>query len=123
MINQITKLNAGEIISDVESSLAMLGEFYGLKFTLSKKKYSDVNISFSVEVVIENSPKVAKMMDDKLARLGLPSDTMNSVCSINSKRLTVVSIDVAKRSFPVIVKDDTGHTYKISVSQYLRNRI
>lgn len=123
MLNTITKTNITEIISDIESNLALLGQYYGLEFVLSRKRYTDATISFAVEGSIKDSPKVAKMLDIKLSSLGLPLDTIGSKIMLSGNIYTVTSVDPKKRSYPVIVKDSNNRTYKISVMSYKNNRI
>ncbi len=123
MLKVITKTNITEIISEIELNLALLGQYYGLEFVLSRKRYSDVTISFAVEGFIKDSPEVAKMFDIKLSSLGLPLDTIGSKVRVESNIYTVTSVDSKKRTYPVTIKDSIGHPYRISVLSYKNSRI
>lgn len=123
MLTDISKNNIKDILSDIEANLALLGQYYGLEFQLSKKKFTVATISFSVEASIKDSPKVEAEKNRKLTMLGLPKDTIGSKLNVKGRIYTVSHIDLKKRAYPIIVKDDSGKTYKISVSMYNANRI
>jgi len=122
-ITTITKQNITDVVADIESKLAVLGQYYGLEFVLSRKKYTDETISFTVEGSIKNSPKLAKLLDDNLKYLGLPSDTIGSKVKLEGIIYTVTSVDPKMRAYPVMVKNSNNQTYKISVQIYKSSRV
>jgi len=121
-ITSISKPTAQEIFKDIEANLDMLGQYYGLKFAISVKRYNDISISLKLEGVLTNSPKAEQITSNNYVMIGLPADCIGSKVKIAGKLYTVSNIDLKKRKFPVIIKDSFGGTYKISVDNYLRAR-